>query len=116
MLFRSGVVSLTNKTLFGRDKHICAYCGGHFTASKLSRDHIVPVSKGGKDNWTNVVTACIKCNLKKSDKLLQDIAMDLLYVPYVPNHYERMILENRNILADQMEYLLTGVPKHSRLM
>jgi len=111
-----GVVSLTNKTLFGRDKHVCAYCGGHFPYSKLSRDHIVPVSKGGTDTWMNVVTACVRCNLKKSNKLLADTNMELLYIPYTPNHYERLILENRHILADQMEYLLAGVPKHSRLL
>jgi hypothetical protein len=41
--------------------------------------------------------------------------MELLYVPYVPSYFEAMILQNRNILADQMEYLLSGVPKHSRI-
>lgn len=111
-----GNVVLTNKTLFGRDRHVCAYCGGHFTSSRLSRDHIVPVSKGGRDVWMNVVTSCIKCNLKKGNKLLETTDLELLYVPYVPNHYERLILENRNILADQMEYLIAGVPKHSRLL
>jgi len=111
-----GSVALTNKTLFGRDRHVCAYCGDHFTPSKLSRDHIVPVSKGGKDTWTNVVTACIKCNLKKGNKMLSNTGMELLYVPYVPNQFERMILENRHILADQMEYLMAGVPSHSRLL
>ena len=111
-----GLVALTNKTLFGRDRHVCAYCGTHSGHSSLSRDHIVPVSKGGKDVWMNVVTACIKCNLKKGNKLLENIGMELLYVPYVPNQYERMILENRHILADQMEYLMAGVPAHSRLL
>ena len=41
--------------------------------------------------------------------------MKLLYVPYEPNHYENMILSNRNILTDQMEYLMSGVPKNSRV-
>jgi len=40
----------------------------------------------------------------------------LLYLPYVPNHFENMILQNRNIIADQMEYLKAGIPKHSRLL
>lgn len=111
-----GLVSLTNRTLFGRDRHVCAYCGDHFSDSKLSRDHVIPVSRGGKDVWMNVVTACIKCNLKKSNKLLENTGMELLYVPYVPNQYERLILENRHILADQMEYLMAGVPAHSRLL
>jgi len=42
--------------------------------------------------------------------------MELLYAPYAPNHYENMILQHRTILADQMEYLLAGVPKHSRIL
>jgi hypothetical protein len=41
--------------------------------------------------------------------------MPLLYVPYVPSRHEHFILRNRRILADQMEYLLAGVPRTSRL-
>ena len=110
-----GNVVLTNKTLFGRDRHVCAYCGNHFTANNLSRDHITPVSRGGENKWMNVVTACKKCNSVKSDKTLKEARLELLYIPYEPNHYESMVLQNRNILADQMDYLKTGIPKHSRV-
>lgn len=114
---KHGKVALTNKTLFGRDRHICAYCGGHFSNYyHLSRDHIVPKSKGGTNTWTNCVTACVSCNNKKDSKTLKEAGMELLYVPYEPNHFEAMILQNRNILADQMEYLMSGVPKHSRIL
>ena len=110
-------VILTNKTLFARDRNICGYCGVHINNhSKLSRDHIVPRFHGGIDEWTNVVTACIPCNQKKGCKSLKQSGMELLYIPYAPNHYENMILQNRNILADQMEYLLSGVPKYSRIV
>ena len=114
---KHGMVALTNKTLFGRDRNVCAYCGDHFPNSNhLSRDHIMPKSKGGTNSWMNVVTACKDCNSKKSDKTLKESRMELLYAPYVPNHYENMILQHRTILADQMEYLLQGVPKHSRIL
>jgi 5-methylcytosine-specific restriction endonuclease McrA len=63
----------------------------------------------------NVVTACKPCNGDKDSKTLKESGMELLYVPYVPNHFENMILQNRNILADQMEYLMSGIPKHSRI-
>jgi len=110
-------VVLTNNTLFARDRHICAYCGKHFVSRyDLSRDHIVPRFHGGLDEWTNVVTACIPCNQKKGCKSLKESRMELLYIPYEPNHYENMILQNRNILADQMDYLISGVPKHSRII
>jgi len=109
-------VVLTNKTLFARDRNVCAYCGSHFHSVNLSRDHIYPKFLGGIDEWTNVVTACKDCNQKKGCKTLKEARMELLYVPYEPNHFENLILQNRNILADQMEYLMSGVPKHSRIM
>lgn len=110
-------VALSNRTLFGRDRYVCAYCGGHFpNYHNLSKDHIMPKSKGGENAWMNVVTACKDCNSKKGNKTLKEAGLELLYVPYVPNHYENMILQNRTILADQMEYLLSGVPKHSRIL
>jgi 5-methylcytosine-specific restriction endonuclease McrA len=109
-------VALTNKTLFGRDRFVCAYCGGHFNHNHLSRDHVVPRFKGGEDVWTNVVTSCKSCNSLKGHKTLKEAGLELLYVPYEPNHYENLILQKYNILADQMEYLLAGVPKHSRVL
>lgn len=110
-------VILTNKTLFARDRSVCAYCGEKHTNHKnLSRDHIMPKFLGGLDQWTNVVTACLPCNQKKDCKTLKEARMELLYVPYEPNHYEHLLLQNRHILADQMEYLLSGVPKNSRIL
>lgn len=110
-------VALTNRTLFGRDRYVCAYCGGYFpNFHNLSKDHIQPKSRGGENTWMNVVTACKECNSKKGNKTLKEAGLELLYVPYVPNHYENMILQNRTILADQMEYLMAGVPKHSRIL
>lgn len=109
-------VPLSNRTLFGRDRHDCAYCGQRFVTNQLSRDHIVPKSRGGLDIWSNVVTACKHCNNKKDDRLLSECGMQLLYLPYVPSFSEKLILENRNILADQHEFLKASLPKNSRLL
>jgi len=106
---------LTNALLFARDRQLCAYCGLRFLLRDLSRDHVVPVSRGGRDVWTNSVTACRRCNTKKANRSPEAAGMPLLYVPYVPNRHEHFILRNRRILADQMEYLLAGVPRTSRL-
>jgi len=113
--FRSGVPTLTNKTLFIRDHNICGYCGDAFGKSDLTRDHVVPRSKGGDDSWTNLVTACKKCNHKKAAKTPSEANMPLIYVPYVPNYNEHLILQNRRILFDQMEYLKKGISKDSRI-
>lgn len=113
---RMHIPPLTNKALFRRDLNICAYCGDEFRTADLTRDHVVPTSKGGEDKWTNVVTSCEKCNRKKDDHLLEQVGMQLIYVPYSPNRAEWLILENRRILADQMDFLIKQVPRQSRLL
>lgn len=108
---------LSNKLLFRRDHNICAYCGGEFTYDQLTRDHVMPESRGGKTKWKNLVAACKKCNHHKGDKFAGENGdWQLLYVPYVPNKYEYLILANRRILADQMEFLKSGVPQTSRIL
>lgn len=108
--------TLTNRALFRRDQHICAYCGNEFSASKLTRDHVIPVSKGGPNIWTNVVTSCSDCNRWKDNRTPEEADMELVYVPYAPNKAEYLILMNRTILADQMEFLLKQVSRDSRLL
>jgi len=107
---------LTNRNLFGRDLQICAYCGNRFDQGLLTNDHIVPRSRGGKHVWTNCITACRRCNAKKSDFLLEESGMKLLFIPYVPSREEALILHNRKILACQMEFLRASLPAHSRLL
>lgn len=107
--------TLSNKTLFERDRNICGYCGSVKRASDLTRDHIMPQSRGGKDTWENCVAACYGCNQYKEDKTPEEADMPLLYIPYAPTFNEYLILRNRNILSDQMSFLMKGVSKHSRL-
>lgn len=96
---------LENKFLFRRDRNLCLYCGKSFPYQDLSRDHVQPVSKGGRDIWTNVVTSCRRCNNRKADRLPEAAGMELLAVPFAPNKYEFLYLSNHNVLADQMEFL-----------
>lgn len=109
------VPPLSNRELFHRDRHICGYCGGELPGSRLTRDHIQPVSQGGKDIWMNVVTACRACNQTKSGRTPEQAGMELLYAPYVPNKAEYLILCNRHILVDQMDFLARHVPSQSRV-
>lgn len=108
--------SLTNTNLFGRDLHICAYCGKEFDGGQLTNDHIVPRSRGGAHTWMNCVTSCKRCNNHKDNMMLDECGMKLLYVPYVPSREEALILRNRKILADQMDFLKEQLPAHSRLL
>ena len=112
----SQVPPLSNRELFRRDQHMCAYCGGEFGFLRLTRDHIKPVSRGGIDVWMNVVTACRNCNGMKRNRTLDEAGLELLYAPYVPNKAEYLILTNRKILADQMEFLKQHVAAHTRVL
>ena len=107
----------SNHKLFERDCHVCAYCGGPFLHRELTREHIIPVSRGGKNAWTNVVTACKPCNNHKGSRTPEEANMTLLYLPYAPNLFEDFILRqgHRHILADQMEFLLARVSPTSRV-
>jgi hypothetical protein len=108
---------LTNELLFRRDRHTCAYCGGRFASRDLSRDHVVPRVQGGRDVWTNVVTACRPCNQRKGGRRPEQTRnMQLLFVPYAPCLWEHFILSARGILADQMEFLAARLPKYSRVL
>lgn len=107
--------SLTNSNLFARDLHICGYCGRFTANDKLTRDHIMPKSRGGKDTWENVISCCKKCNNFKDDRTPQEAGLELIWVPYRPVREEKLIMENRKILADQAEFILNFVPQHSRM-
>ena len=109
------VPPLSNRELFHRDRHVCAYCGDELPGQRLTRDHVLPVVQGGRDTWMNVVTACRACNHRKSNRTPEQAHMPLLYAPYVPSLWEDFILRNRRILADQMEFLMAHLPRSSRL-
>lgn len=105
---------LTNRALFERDRHTCLYCGNQFKLSLLTRDHVKPKAQGGRDVWKNVVTACKSCNAKKACYTPSQAHMHLLALPYAPNKAEAMILANRKILTDQMDFLRNHVPQERR--
>ena len=106
---------LTNKTLFARDAMTCLYCGHQHGRTELSRDHVTPVSQSGDDVWSNVVTACKRCNNFKAGRTPEQAGMELLAVPFKPTHAEYVYLRGRRVLADQMEFLKAHFPRKSPL-
>ena len=91
------------------------YCGQQFGTSQLTRDHVMPQSRGGQDIWENCVTACRRCNQRKDARTPEEANMKLLAVPFTPNLAEYLILSNRRILSDQMAFLLSFSRKQARL-
>lgn len=73
---------LSRKNIYLRDNYTCQYCGESFHPSELTWDHVVPKSKGGRDVWENLVTACQPCNQKKGNRELHECKdMHLLHMP-----------------------------------
>ena len=82
----------TRFNLFLRDNFTCQYCGDIFTSNELTFDHVIPKSKGGETKWENVVAACAKCNLKKSDLLLTEVNMKLIKKPFTPTNSQLQVV------------------------
>jgi 5-methylcytosine-specific restriction endonuclease McrA len=73
---------ISRRALFARDGWRCQYCG---SMGKLTLDHVVPRSRGGDSVWENVVTSCAPCNLKKGNRLLDEVEMHLSSPPRPPS-------------------------------
>lgn len=76
----------TKRGVLKRDRHCCGYCGSH----AVTVDHIVPVSRGGQNTWTNTVAACHPCNTRKSNQTPNEAGMPLRTKPYAPSRAELM--------------------------
>src|SRR6185437_9810753 len=73
-------VRYTRHNLFTRDSHQCQYCGKR--PRFLTIDHVLPLSRGGKDGWLNAVAACVTCNHKKAARTPEEAKMPLRRLPY----------------------------------
>jgi 5-methylcytosine-specific restriction endonuclease McrA len=81
----SATVKFSRKNIFLRDDYTCQYCGKRHDAKGLTCDHIIPRSRGGTTEWTNIVTSCIRCNRKKGNKLPEEVDMRPKKRPSRPN-------------------------------
>jgi 5-methylcytosine-specific restriction endonuclease McrA len=102
---------VTNTWLFARDGHRCGYCGRAAAELRarefLTRDHVVPRSRGGGDTWTNVVTACNTCNGRKGDRTPDEaarIGLALRVTPTVP-HLVHLAWNVRTLTALQARWV-----------
>ena len=74
-------VVLSRRNIMRRDNFTCMYCG---SKNDLTIDHVLPKSRGGKDVWENLTTACEKCNVKKGSRTPQEAGMPIFKQPYRP--------------------------------
>ena len=99
---------VTNTFLFARDHYRCQYCGRPQvvlrTRECLTRDHLVPLSRGGTNAWTNVVTACSSCNARKGNHLPDESGMHPLHAPVEP-HFVHLAWAVRRLTTIQSKYI-----------
>jgi len=93
-IYRSSV-TFTKRNVLIRDRFKCAYCGAR--REKLSIDHIIPKSRGGKMTFENCVAACKPCNLKKGGRTPSEARMYLKVRPYQPTISEFLRLKFENL-------------------
>ncbi len=107
---------VTNTFLFARDRYRCQYCGRAQAELKpresLTRDHVIPMSRGGTNEWANVVTACSSCNLRKADHYPQEIGMHPMTVPAEP-HFVHLSWAVRRLTPTQAKYIRVFYGEHT---
>ncbi len=97
-------VMLTRQNIFKRDAYICQYCQSD---KDLTLDHLIPRSKGGKTIWSNLVTACKRCNAAKGHGTPEANGMKLLRQPFKPS-YVMFIRDFSGKVSDRwLQYLGT---------
>src|SRR5690349_10688018 len=87
---RSGISKSTRFAVLSRDGFRCRYCGANACEDRLEVDHFHPVSRGGSNHATNLVTACRTCNAGKS-------ALELRAVPLSLDDEQEIFREGRQI-------------------
>ncbi|MDQ3697232.1 MAG: HNH endonuclease [Gemmatimonadota bacterium] len=99
---------VTNTFLFARDHYRCQYCGRMGVELRpresLTRDHLIPLSRGGTNDWRNVVTACSGCNARKGNHLPGEIGMHPLQTPVEP-HFVHLSWAVRRLTPTQSKYI-----------
>jgi|UniRef100_A0A7C4ARD1 5-methylcytosine-specific restriction endonuclease McrA len=81
-------VPFSRKNILVRDSYTCQYCGREFPPCDLTIDHIVPKVQGGDNNWSNVVTSCKACNIRKGGMTPRQAGMRLIRQPFKPTIME----------------------------
>jgi 5-methylcytosine-specific restriction endonuclease McrA len=85
-------IRFSRVNIYTRDGFACQYCGERLDTEDLTFDHVVPRSRGGHASWTNIVTACMACNVAKGNRTLAECGMRPLAMPAVPT--ARQLYEN----------------------
>jgi 5-methylcytosine-specific restriction endonuclease McrA len=89
-------VKFNRRNIFARDGNRCQYCGRKFPTTELSLDHVVPRSQGGQSTWTNIVCACLDCNIRKGGRSPRQAGMHMIRPPEKPRRSPMLNLKLTN--------------------
>ena len=78
-------VKFSRQHIYARDRYECQYCARRLPPGELTYDHVLPRSRGGQTDWTNIVTCCIACNRRKGGNLLEKSGLRLRRKPEKPS-------------------------------
>ena len=76
----------SREAIIKRDRKICQFCGLKLCNNEVTIDHIIPLSRGGSNSFTNCVVACRPCNDYKADISLEQCGLKLIKSPEDPGH------------------------------
>jgi 5-methylcytosine-specific restriction endonuclease McrA len=92
---------LCAKTIRERDGNRCQYTGRLLRPEEGSLDHVLPRSRGGKDDWKNLVWSDKAVNAKKGNRLPHEAGLKLLSVPRAPKELPvTALIRNAEGIAD----------------
>lgn len=86
--FRVRNIRVNRSRIYRRDGGECVYCG---STKQLTLDHVIPKSKGGSNDWTNLVTCCHNCNVRKADRTPVEANMSMSKRPYEPSLFSDVL-------------------------
>lgn len=99
-------VTLSRHNVYRRDGYKCVYCGSD---RNLTLDHMIPKSKGGENNWKNLVTCCGKCNRIKGDtsveEFLEKTGYTMSHKPFKPTYAQFIKKMGGNVKDDWLPFL-----------
>jgi 5-methylcytosine-specific restriction endonuclease McrA len=104
-------VKFSRQNIYARDKNTCQYCGSAHPWEDLTYDHVIPKYRGGKTEWSNIVTCCISCNRRKGGRTPAEAGMKLIRKPARPKWLPalRVTIGYKEIPRSWRDYLYWNV-------
>lgn len=93
-------VPFSKKNVLYRDGYTCQYCG--IKLNKLTLDHVIPKSRGGRGTFENCVASCRPCNNTKGDRTPNEAKMGLKRTPFQPTIMEFITIRMKLLGIDEL--------------